>query len=558
MVCNLLHSQTIRYVRPNGIQGQGYAGPHSWKIMESYRDLQAAINDSQPGDEVWVAQGTYVPKTDSAFNYPSNERWCTFVLKEGVKVRGSFQGLPGQEGNLSFQNVQKYTSVLSGDKLGNDPLMIPNWPNIVQANPTWAHDNVYSIIRNITPLTSATLLDNFVIRDAFWFDSTMTGLGSSRVAGAICLRDNASPVLSNLHISYNRGSISNLTGTLPVSIAGSGITVINSAPQIKSCRFYRNYMGAAISINNFFASDSVFIRDSYIIDNYGGDVSAALTVHGSANVNVLNTVVYYNWAHAGAGLFALGYWSSAPVDITMQNCFFVGNYHFSTAYPGRLFYLQALHPAVYVKVANSVLYYNGPKYTSGGTPDGIFFLDTGASLDISNSDVEFGWPYLKSGSGNFDLDPQFVGLPPTDLPPLQFNYDSAFNVYSTSPLINPNLPQLYFNVPHDIAGNPRDNNPDLSSYEFVAAIPVSVPERPASIWNVFPNPITDILYVNAPANAVYHLAIYDMFGKEVYSTSFTGDKASINVANQLPAGFYVLKISDLQQKVVYNQKIIKR
>lgn len=68
-----LMSQSVRYVKPDA-HGSGA----SWNDAG---DLQAVIDASLPGDEVWVAAGTYIaPKGDG------------FVMKDGVSVYGGFLG----------------------------------------------------------------------------------------------------------------------------------------------------------------------------------------------------------------------------------------------------------------------------------------------------------------------------------------------------------------------------------------------------------------------------------------------------------------------------------
>ncbi|MCX7861449.1 MAG: T9SS type A sorting domain-containing protein [Bacteroidales bacterium] len=558
MVCVTLFSQTIRYVKTTGIQGAGYQGPYSWNDNQAYRDLQDAINDSQFGDEVWVAAGTYVPKYDSAFVFTNYSRWSTYVLKEGVKVRGSFQGMPGQEGNLAYQNVFLYPSILSGDMYQNDPTYFP-WPGAIQMYDPYIEDNAYSIVRNITPLTSATLLDNFVIKHAFYLDTTLQYWGNCKIVGAVFLKDSASPVLSNLIFMQNRGA----TGVLPgftynglFLVPGSAITIINSTPKIKNCFFWRNFNGPAITINNFTLTDTVFVRETYFIDNYGGDAGAVISPYGATKLAMINCLMFQNFSNYGTGLMANGLWSSNPIEVVIQNCIYMQNNLTSLAYPGRLFYLMSTHPSVHVKVSNSVFWDNGPKFTSNNTPDGIFYYDPGNTLDITNSLVEFGWPHYKSNI--LTSNPLFVSLPNTDLSPLDFDYKSAFNVYANSPLINPNMPQVYFNVPYDINGNPRDANPDLSSFEFNNPIPTSIsPIENSHDVVIYPNPVTNQLNIqlNSVENAL--IQIYDITGREIYCQLVNNKTNEVNMEN-IVNGFYTLKVSTLDGNVLAKQKIIKQ
>ncbi|MCX7697149.1 MAG: T9SS type A sorting domain-containing protein [Bacteroidales bacterium] len=561
MVLVTLWGQTIRYVKTTGLQGGGYQGPYSWNDNEAYRDLQAAINDSQFGDEVWVAQGTYIPIYDSAFVYTDSSRWSTFVLKEGVKVRGSFQGLPGQEGDTSYQDLNMHPSILSADIKQNDPSYFP-WPGGAQISDSYIIDNAYSIVRNVTPLTSATLLDNFVIKHAYYLDTTLPNYGNQKVIGAVFLKENASPILSNLLFMQNNGAVGWIPGFIHFpgqqSIAGSAITIVNSSPTIKNCMFWRNYSGPAITVNNFVNYDTVYVKDSYFIDNYGGDAGAVICPYGAAKLVMINCMMYYNFSNYGTGLIAKGFWTSNPVEVIIQNCTYMQNNLTSLAYPGRLFYLMANygHAAVDVKVANSVFWDNGPKFTSNNTPDGIFYYDSGISLDITNSLVEFGWPHYKSNI--LTSNPLFVSLPSTNLSPLDFDYKSAFNVYENSPLIDPNLPQVYFNVPFDINGNPRDANPDLSSFEFEDPIPASlIPIENSEHVIIYPNPFSNEFSIKLDHvnNAI--LQIYDITGREIHQQLLENNINQISVKGML-SGLYTIKVSTTNGDILSVRKIIKQ
>ncbi|MDR1792662.1 MAG: hypothetical protein LBR36_04375, partial [Bacteroidales bacterium] len=60
-----LKSQPIRYVSQTG---SGIMDGSSW--ADASPDLQAMINASIPGEEVWVKEGTYVPIYDASMITP--------------------------------------------------------------------------------------------------------------------------------------------------------------------------------------------------------------------------------------------------------------------------------------------------------------------------------------------------------------------------------------------------------------------------------------------------------------------------------------------------------
>ncbi|WP_461789783.1 T9SS type A sorting domain-containing protein [Pedobacter sp.] len=113
-------AQTVRYVKP---VTTGTGDGSSW--ANATADLQAMINASSSGDQVWVAAGTYKPTEKlQAITYvaspgvgdPTTDRDKAFILKGGVKIYGGFSG---SETILSQRNFLVNTTILSGD-LNND------------------------------------------------------------------------------------------------------------------------------------------------------------------------------------------------------------------------------------------------------------------------------------------------------------------------------------------------------------------------------------------------------------------------------------------------------
>ena len=140
---------TIRYVKA-GASGSGA----SWSNASG--DLQAMINASASGDQVWIAGGTYKPSTTGL----TDARTAAFSLKAGVGVLGGFTGTPGTEGNISTRTAIPSSTTLSGDigAAGNNT------------------DNCYHVIFNFgSGLTNATVLDGVVVTAGNANDSGASG-----------------------------------------------------------------------------------------------------------------------------------------------------------------------------------------------------------------------------------------------------------------------------------------------------------------------------------------------------------------------------------------------
>lgn len=93
-------AQTILRVDP---AAQGLGNGASW--ADAYTNLHTALLNAQPGDAVWVKQGTY-HTTDN------NDRALNFQLKSGVKLLGGFAG---NETNLDQRDWAAHPTVFDGD-----------------------------------------------------------------------------------------------------------------------------------------------------------------------------------------------------------------------------------------------------------------------------------------------------------------------------------------------------------------------------------------------------------------------------------------------------------
>ncbi|WP_343531400.1 gliding motility-associated C-terminal domain-containing protein [Pedobacter sp.] len=118
-------AQTIRYVKPGGT-GDG----SSWTAASG--DLQAVINASAAGNEIWVAAGTYKPnrKADAVATVTPNDRYNAFVLKKDISIYGGFAGT---ETSRLQRNFNTNVTILSGN-LGDETIDTDNAYHVVVAS----------------------------------------------------------------------------------------------------------------------------------------------------------------------------------------------------------------------------------------------------------------------------------------------------------------------------------------------------------------------------------------------------------------------------------------
>ncbi|WP_462248823.1 hypothetical protein, partial [Ferruginibacter sp.] len=207
-----------RYVTPTGA---GAMNGTSWANAFSGTSLQTAINASAPGDEVWVAAGTY-------FTTNTANRNIYFNMLNGVAIYGSFNGTETVLSQRIFSCG--FTSLLSAEI---------NLPGNT--------DNSYHVINN-SSLNSTAILDGFTIRDANAnFD--LTGNDSRSLGGGMI--NNAanggtcSPTIRNCLFTNN-------TALFGGGIFDHGQNGGNANPVITNCIFaFNTATGGGGGIDNF-------------------------------------------------------------------------------------------------------------------------------------------------------------------------------------------------------------------------------------------------------------------------------------------------------------------
>lgn len=167
----------------------------SW--ADAYTELSRALNVAVPGQEVWVAAGTYTPTPhpDSA-----DSRTATFPLKSGVAVYGGFAGT---ETALGMRDWQRNRTILSGDLSGNDNA------NVHPSEPTRSENAYHVVVSNLADSTA--ILDGF----------TVTGGNTTRGGGG-----------GGIYATSSSATMANLV--VIGNIAGSGGGVYNYNPGFNS------------------------------------------------------------------------------------------------------------------------------------------------------------------------------------------------------------------------------------------------------------------------------------------------------------------------------------
>jgi hypothetical protein len=292
----------IRYVTP---AGAGLQNGTNWANAFPGTSLQATINASAPGDEVWVMSGTYFTTTLAS-------RSIYFSMLNGVAIYGSFNGTETALSQRSF--TCGFTSVLSAE-IGA--------PGIA--------DNSYHVISNGS-LNNTAVLDGFTITggnanfDIPGNDSRSHGGGMMNLAsnGGLC-----SPTVRNCLFINN-------TAVFGGGMFNNGFNTGNANPVITNCIFYQNNAtqgGGGMDNFGYGGNASPVITNSVFYGNTATARAGAMYCWGGGNGNaspvILNSTFVNNAAVDGGGLicdrtnFASG--NSGIATLVVRNSIFWGN-----------------------------------------------------------------------------------------------------------------------------------------------------------------------------------------------------------------------------------------
>ena len=218
-------------------------------------DLQATLDKAQAGDQVWVAEGIYLPTT-------TQDRTISFNIKDGIQL---FGGFAGTEETLEERDWKEHITVLSGD-IGEEKT---------------TEDNSHTVV-TFKNVSSNTALDGFVIAEG----EAIEGWG-----------DTDDPTSC---------------GAAIFNIADGEL----SSPIIKNCRFVNNYAFYGAAIYNYSLNQGhckPVITDSQFENNIAelnGGVIYNSAVDGFAYPVIRNSIFIENIATFGAVICL----SFSPID----------------------------------------------------------------------------------------------------------------------------------------------------------------------------------------------------------------------------------------------------
>ena len=426
-------AQTTRYVREGG---SGTGDGSSWTNASS--DLQAMINLSSEGDEIWVAEGTYKPnRFAQSLNQITISSDNAFVLKADVKIYGGFSsiGTPNWaernwnayptilSGNIGT-NIHTYHVVISSGEVGTaclDGFTITggnaNYGNgfiYVNGEQIWHNrgGGIYSANSSPT-ITNVTISGNTASLGGGGSYNTHSSPKFTNVTisknngGGISSDGNSSPTLTYVTISGNSGGgIGLSSGTLThVTISGNsgtlggGISISGSATltHVTISENWASYGGGMRIFNASPTLTNVVISGNTAVNSGGGIYNET-----NSSSTLINVLISGNTAVGGGGI------DNSASSLTLTNVTISGN---KSSYSGGGIHNSS---SSYFFIQNSIIWGNGPNNV---------FNENNITIDYSliqrndGNDNLTTWDFTFNGDNNIIANPQFVSWEDPNLTP---------------------------------------------------------------------------------------------------------------------------------------------
>ena len=320
-------SGTILYVDDSAPPGGGDGATWATALDDLEEALAAAAEPGSPVDEIWVAEGLYVP---SMRLDPDAPRSATFQPVAGLTLYGGFVG---NESSVEERDIDSHPTVLSGDLQGDDG---PGFTNV--------QDNAYHVVY-LNDLEGTVVLDGFVIRAGNAVEDFSTPLNETRGAGVYVvssdatlrqcvLRDNqAQEVGGGLVVASDAAATiedclfldNRAVDPFLHDAKGGAIWVSHGVLTITRCTFLDNHVLNNIqqgggAIYAFFSDLS--ISASEFIDNSSAFSGGAIFTQGFGETYLAGCVFRGNEAQTNGGAVMI----TTNEPTTLVRCIFVDNH----------------------------------------------------------------------------------------------------------------------------------------------------------------------------------------------------------------------------------------
>ncbi len=300
----------------------------SW--ADAYTNLQMAIDSAATGDQLWIAEGLYIPQASPS----PDSNW--FAVLTALEFYGGFEGT---ETSLDQRNWVENPVILSGDVNGDD--VNSDFDN-------FRDDNARHVMR-VAVLNGLTILDGLIITNGHALAAEMipdTANVSDYRGGGLELISTAE--IRNCRFRQCHGSFGSAIWAVPVGTSTNELVLENSTiefnhsfqgavsilgmnnPVVSNCHFEGNTAvtfggGLTLSNTNALIEDCTF-EDNVVPELIGGGI---YIFQNSANL-ILDPVIEINRCDflENNGLYGggLAYNNVYPnASIVIDSCYFYQN-----------------------------------------------------------------------------------------------------------------------------------------------------------------------------------------------------------------------------------------
>jgi len=313
-LCTAVVGKTI-YVDENAI---GANDGSSWENAYNYlQDTLADANSAEKPVEIWVAQGTYTPDSNSTVPDGTGEREATFQLINGVSIYGGF---PSGGAEFGDRDPNLNVTILSGDLNGDDVEVA--YPCDLVDEPTRAENSYHVVTASGTDETA--VLDGFTITagnaDATAPSSRGGGMyndaGSLTVANCTFTGNRASSG-GGMHNYESRPTLSNciFSGNDAYYGGGGMMNFYNGSPILTNCTFSENSAEWGGGIHNLWDCNPTLTNCTFS-RNLANDDGGGILNEENSNPNIKNCVFNSNSAYGnnGGGMYNLNLSNPTVLD----------------------------------------------------------------------------------------------------------------------------------------------------------------------------------------------------------------------------------------------------
>jgi len=349
-------------------------------------ELQTAIFSANPGDQIWVAAGTYKPTTSDP-----DPRKATFQLEAGVAIYGGF---PADGGGWETRDWVDNITTLSGD-IGVVGSIADNSYHVV----TGSGVGINAVLDGFT-ISAGNTEDSGDGGGMYNSDTSLTltnitfsGNTASNAGGGMYNANNSSPTLTNVTFSGNSATNS-----------GGGMYNSDSSPTLTNVTFSGNSAtNSGGGMVNYNKSNSKLTNVTF--SNNSATDGGGMFNESSSNPTLINVTFSENSATSGGGM-RNGASSPALTNVTFSN-------NTASSFGGGMANWSSSSPTLtnVTFTENSATVYGGgmwnfstsPTLTNailwGNSPDQIY----GSSATVTYSDIQ--GVGVHPGTGNINADP---------------------------------------------------------------------------------------------------------------------------------------------------------